>query len=137
MKAAQLSFVCMTIALMARAEPSVRLARNDVMKEAFPYQSVAVTEPISSYTDGPLVVLEKLTVVGSMARRSLQNDINDRWARDTADRFSWKQGGRLTSSVKRGTQIDTGAWVSLEESLIGAMPTREIVLKVQLLRLKW
>jgi hypothetical protein len=130
MKGLVLIITCMAVALSAKAES--RQARLDSLKESFRFQPVA-SEPVSATESDDVVVLENLTVVESISRRALHEQITAKWVRDSADRFSWKKGGALLKSKK----IDAGAWVSLEDREVGALPTREIKVKIELFRIKW
>ena len=137
MKAAAVILTALTVTLSGEARADARSARIDALKESFRYQSIAAIEPATASPSEEVVVLEKLTITESMSQRTLQNQITAKWDREAEERFSWKKGGLLSSFRKGDLDIEAGAWISFEDKLVGANPTREIVLKVELLRFKW
>jgi hypothetical protein len=119
--------------LIPAAVADSRQARIESLKQSFHFDAAtAPSQPVSE-ADEDVVVLDKITVTESMARRTLAAGIERKWARDAAEQFSWKSGGALFQSPK----VDAGVWVSLEENVVGANPAREIKLKAELLRIKW
>jgi hypothetical protein len=119
--------------LVATADADSRQARIDSLKQSFHFDAATASAQPVNDTDEDVVVLDKITVTESMARRTLAARIESKWARDAADQFSWKTGGALFRSSK----VDAGVWVSLEENTVGVNSAREIKLKVELLRIKW
>ncbi len=137
MKTALPIFALLLIGGTVRADEASTAERIAALREAFRYAPVSPTAvPLLDQTE-PAVVLERLTVVESMSRRALSAQIENRWARTADEAFAWKKGGLLGSKNLGKIQADFGAWVELGERITGANVSREIFVKIELLRLRW
>ena len=123
--------------MRALAEESSTAERIAALHESFRYLAIAPTDASLVDAQHPLVVLERLTVTESMSRRALSKQIEDRWALEADDEFNWNKGGLLKSKQLGNFKADFGTWVTLGERTLGVNPSREIYVKVELLRLKW
>jgi hypothetical protein len=102
-----------------------------------------VEEPLPEREDRETIKLESFSVVGSIARRDLENAIRDHAIEQAATEiersFSWKRGGLIASKKIGSVTADLGLWPKLESSYTsGAFGTANIKrLRVDLLHLRW
>ena len=124
--------VCLLASLSAEAADS-RANRVAALRESFKYQPVeAKKAALPSETAADIVVLEKMTVTDS-SQRTLEAEMAAKAAKEAKDRFAWNKGGLLL----RSSRADVGAFVAVEDRVVGAVPTRELKVNVELLRIRW
>ena len=124
--------VCLLASLSAEASDS-RANRAAALRESFKYEPVAASEAaLPSEPTEDIVVLEKMTVTDS-SHRTLEVQMAAKAAAEAKERFAWNKGGL----VLRSGRTDVGAWITLEDKIVGAVPTREVKVKVELLRIRW
>jgi hypothetical protein len=111
--------------------------RIAALHESFRPATIVRTDVSAVGEKDDVVTLERLTITESMSRRALAKQIEDRWAREADEKFTWKKGGLLSSRDFWKFQADTGLWVTLGEKVTGVNPSRELFIKVELLRIKW
>lgn len=119
------------------AEGNAGAARIEALRESFRYAEIIPTDESLISKSDSLVVLETLTVVGAITQRALAKRIQDRWARARDAEFEWYKGGLWSSRTYGRLQADIGSWVEVGEKTTGVNPSREIFVKVELLRLRW
>ena len=125
---------CLRAAAKDGAAAADRIA---ALHESFHFVPVALDEQVSVREKDPVVMLERLTIMGSIMRRDLAKEVEDRFAREADAAFTWKKGGLLSSRDFGRFQMDTGVWLSLGEKITGAIASRDQFIKVELLRIKW
>ena len=124
-------WVCLGASLSTGAADS-RETRGAALKETFRYQPAPATDAPPSESEDGVVVLEKLTVTDS-SQRTLAAQMAAKSAEQAKERFAWNKGGLLL----RSDRVDLGAWITLEDSVAGAVPTRDVKVKIELLRIRW
>ena len=88
-------------------------------------------------SDEPVVQLETMTIIDSFWRRDLQRKMRDNKDAAAAAEFKWNRGGLITTKQFAKLQADIGVWPKLFEREHGAWSAREIILKIDVLNLRW
>ncbi|MEO6003505.1 MAG: hypothetical protein ABIZ04_23075 [Opitutus sp.] len=122
---------------LSASETATAASGVTALREAFRYAPSVPIETALVPTDEPVIVLENLTITESMSRRALARQIEDRWASERREAFTWTKGGHIGTHEFGKFQADTGAWVTLGDRTTGINPTRELFIKVEILRLRW
>ena len=79
-----------------------------------------------------IIVLEKMTVTDS-SQRTLEAQMAAKAAGEAKERFAWNKGGLLL----RSSRADVGVFAAVEDRVVGAVPTRELKVNVELLKIRW
>lgn len=133
----------LAVVLGVKAESSASATVQTAIKESFRYSSPTTpATPVRDktqmiLTEEPVVQLEAMTVVESILRRDLERTLRDRAAQAEEAKFKWTRGGLLKTKYIGRVQADMGIWPKLMEREHGAWAVREVILKVDLLNLRW
>ena len=119
------------------ADESRDVTGTVALHDSFHFAPLAPIDSTLLAATSPVVVLDTLTVTQSIWRRSLQQQIENTWANAEAEKFMWHKGGLLYSRKYGKLQADYGTWVELGDRTLGINPSREIFVKVDLIRLRW
>lgn len=119
------------------ADPRPAAERLAALRSSFAFQPAPSADPAPAAAPDEAVVLEALTITESISRRDLAQSIQSRWAREAADKFSWAQGGLLFSRPFGRLNADLGLWTELGDRLTGLHASRELFLKVDVVRVRW
>lgn len=111
--------------------------RLAALRSSFSFQPASLADAGPAAPADEAVVLEALTITESISRRDLAKSIQSRWAREAADKFSWGSGGLLFSRPFGRVNADIGLWTELGDRLTGLHASRELFLKVDLVRVRW
>ena len=131
-----LALLALTVWSNGYAE-SPRETRASALRDTFRFNPVPLVEEPATPFDDSIIVLESLTITESMAKRAVAAQVEARRAKELADAFAWTRGGLLSSSKLGHFQADKGVWIELGDRTSGAQASREIFIKVEMLRLRW
>jgi hypothetical protein len=87
--------------------------------------------------DDDVVQMEAFTVTEAIVRRDLERKLAAMAAAREAEKFKPLTGGRISTHQIGRVVADTGFWPIIEEREIKYAGGQDILLRVDLLRLKW
>jgi hypothetical protein len=133
--------VCGCWVARGEAPTTVRDETKALLRSSF--SQLLSAEPIHAQVqaepakDGDVIVLDRMTIVESQRRRDVEKAITDRIAAIREERFAASKGGLLKTKQIGKVQMNLGLWPELFDNAPGKVGTQDIMLRVDILRLKW
>jgi hypothetical protein len=102
------------LAASARCDTSVAAQSKNLLKASYVFQPQAVSPVIKSeveteVNDG-IIHLEKMSIVESLASRSLIGSLEKQRRSVREEKFDWQTGGLIHRKTGKRFDIETGSW---------------------------
>ena len=131
------AIACVVLVVNAMAEDEAGPNRIAALQQTFRYTPLLPTAEVASVPEGePVVVLAPLVVTGTTDEPAFRERIERQPTRLAEQVLFWK-GKAIASKSVGGVRADVGVWFQLGEKTLGVKPSRDIYIKVELLRLGW
>lgn len=133
-----LAIACVALVVNAMAEDEATPNRISSLQQTFRYAPLLPAVEFTLVPESePVVVLMPLVVTGSTTiERSFQQKMEIQPTRLAEQVLFWK-GKAIASKNVRGVRADVGVWFQFGEKTVGVQPSRDIYIKVELLRFGW
>jgi len=133
--------VCCCWVARGEAPTTVRDETKIILRSSFSQRLSAEPTPAQAQAEpakaDDVIVLDRMTIVESQRRRDVEKAINERVAAIKKEQFMATKGGLLKTKQIGKVQMNLGLWPELFDSAPGKVGTQDIMLRVDILRLKW
>ena len=132
-----LAVASLMLALTALAEDEATPNRISALQQTFRYTPLLPPIEFTSVSgSGPVIVLAPLIVTRIAAEPAFREKMERQPTRLAEQALFWK--GEVIASKNFGeVRADVGVWFSFGEKALGVKPSRDIYIKVELLRFGW